>query len=114
MTDDLRHEFESAEGSFMLRLRTELRWDKEAFTRLERAMRSACADHEGRDDLPRWVAEGFWEAATFIPEWTAHPNFPRPEPQQYYDNCLERIRDLADWFFRSWHAYQEPHVWREL
>ncbi|MFJ5829590.1 hypothetical protein [Streptomyces sp. NPDC093089] len=44
----------------------------------------------------------------------SHPNFPRPEPREYYDACIERLSDLADWFFLGWHTYTEPHVWPEL
>ncbi|MEU2663833.1 hypothetical protein [Micromonospora sp. NPDC007220] len=110
----LRREFESVEGSFLLRLRCELVWDRAAFSRLEQAMRVGCEQYESHDDLPRWVAEGFYEVSHFVAEWTAHPNFPRPQPAQYYQDCLERLRDLTDWFFRGWHAYQEPHVWRDL
>ncbi len=110
----LRREFEAVEGSFLLRLRRDLVWDRAAFSRLEQAMRVACAHYEGHDDVPRWLAEGFYEVSQFVAEWTGHPNFPRPQPAQYYRDCLERLRDLADWFFRGCHAYQEPHVWRDL
>ncbi|MFB6393566.1 hypothetical protein [Polymorphospora lycopeni] len=106
----LRREFEAAEGSFLARLRSDLVWDRVAFSRLERAMRVACGQYEGHDGLPRWVAEGFYEVSHVVAEWTAHPNFPRPHPAHYYQDCLERIRELADWFFRGWHAYQELHV----
>ncbi|WP_338779068.1 hypothetical protein [Streptomyces sp. DG1A-41] len=41
-------------------------------------------------------------------------NFPRPEPKEYYAACIERLTDLADWFFRGEHAYMEPHTWSEL
>ncbi|GAB7044468.1 MULTISPECIES: hypothetical protein [Catenuloplanes] len=54
----LKREFESVEESFMLGLRCDLVWDREAFSRLERSMRVACEKYEGRDDLPRWAAEG--------------------------------------------------------
>lgn len=109
----LRREFGAAEGSFLLRLRGDLVWDRAAFSRLERAMRTACRRYEGRDDLPRWMAEGFYEISHVVTEWTGHPDFPRPA-ERYHQDCLARLRDLADWFFRGWHAYQEPHVWRDL
>ena len=67
-------------------------------------------------NTPAWTmsAEGFYYVSHFVAEWTSHPNFPRPEPASYCQECLERLRDLADWFFHGWHAYQEPHVWRDL
>jgi hypothetical protein len=110
----LRREYELADGSFLLLLRSGLVWDRVAFTRLERAMREVCAQYEDHDDLPRWMAAGFYEVSHVVAGWTSHPNFPRPQPAHYYQDCLERLGDLADWFFRGWHAYQEPHVWRDL
>ncbi|MEV7196655.1 hypothetical protein AB0N81_33380 [Streptomyces sp. NPDC093510] len=112
--DVLRREFAAEEGSFLLRLRCDLTWDREAFTRLERAMRIACAHHQASEQLHRWMADGFYEVATAVPAWTAHPDFPRPAPQSYYEDCLERIGDLADWFFRGEPAYVEGYVWPDL
>ncbi|MFF2775463.1 hypothetical protein ACFVU3_11185 [Streptomyces sp. NPDC058052] len=110
----LEHEFHSEPESFLLRLRCELEWDRAAFSRLEKAMRAICAHTQGAETLPRWLAEGFYHAATEVPGWTSHPNFPRPEPREYYDACVERLVDLADWYFRGRHVYMEPHVWRDL
>ena len=76
----LRQEFGSFEGSFMLQLRCDLVWDRAAFSRLERAMRAACEHYETHDDLPRWLAKGFFDASHFVGEWAAHPSFPRPQP----------------------------------
>ena len=47
-------------------------------------------------------------------DWTSHPHFPRPEPEQYYNDCIQRIGDLADWFFHGVHSYAEPHHWSDL
>lgn len=112
--ETLEREFRAEEGSFLLRLRTDLTWDRAAFTRLERAMRAVCAHFQRSPELDRWLAEGFYEVATVVPGWTAHPDFPRPTPAAYYENCLERIGDLADWFFRGESAYGEGHVWADL
>ena len=110
----LRREFSAQDGSFLLQLRIDLHWDRQAFSRLEQAMRRACALLESRDDLDRWLAEGYWYLSDFVPGHTSHPNFPRPEPEQYYNDCIQRIGDLTDWFFRGWHAYTEPHHWPDL
>ena len=60
------------------------------------------------------MAEGFYYVPRFVRDWTTHPNFPRLQPQQYHDDCLRRLDDLADWFFHGWHMYLEPHVWPDL
>ena len=39
----LRQEFTAGDGSFLLRLRIDLHWDRPAFSRLEQAMRRVCA-----------------------------------------------------------------------
>jgi len=49
-----------------------------------------------------------------VPQWTSHPNFPRPTPEMYYQDCIERLGDLANWFFRGWHDYSEGDVWTDL
>ncbi|MFD0523100.1 hypothetical protein [Paractinoplanes durhamensis] len=73
----LRREFEASEGSFLLGLRgSGLVWERAAFSRLERAMRVVCKQYEDCDDVPRWMAEGFYYVAHFVAEWTSHPNFP--------------------------------------
>ncbi|MGW7271188.1 hypothetical protein ACWGH5_11760 [Streptomyces sp. NPDC054864] len=114
MLETLKREFGAEDGSFLLRMRCDLTWDRSAFTRLERAMRAVCAHFQSTSQLDRWLAEGFYEIATAVPEWTAHPDFPRPAPAAYYEDCLERIRDLADWFFRGESSYIKGHVWADL
>ncbi|HEU5377497.1 MAG TPA: hypothetical protein VFV38_18905 [Ktedonobacteraceae bacterium] len=42
----LAHEFRAGEGSFLLRLRNEMYWDKDAFHRLTEAMRTCCRDYQ--------------------------------------------------------------------
>lgn len=113
--DVLRREFEAGQGTFLLGLRGEDReWDKAAFSRFEQAMRWACEHFQDHGQLDRWMAEGFYYTSWFVPNWTSHPDFPRPEPEQYYKNCMQRIGDLADWFFHGHHSYAEPHYWHEL
>ncbi|MFE5210372.1 hypothetical protein [Streptomyces sp. NPDC056600] len=112
--ETLRHEFSSEPGSFQLRLRCDLVWDREAFTRLEKAMRAVCEEWQEAQEFPRWLAEGYYQVGWEVRSWTAHPNFPRPEPAEYYDACIERLTDLTDWFFRGFHVYMEPHIWSEL
>ncbi|MFJ8917318.1 hypothetical protein [Amycolatopsis sp. NPDC102389] len=111
----LRQEFEATKGSFLLGLRgARLEWDRVAYRRLERAMRVVCERLQGDDRLERWMAEGFYYTSRFVRDWTSHPNFPRPEPERYYEDCLQRLDDLADWFFHGFHMYVEPHVWPDL
>lgn len=112
---ELRREFAAEEGTFLLNLRgARLEWDMTAFSRLEKAMRWACEHVQDHDQLDRWMAEGFYETSRFVQAWTSHPSFPRPEPEQYYRDCIERLDDLADWFFRGYHSYNEPHHWPDL
>ena len=112
----LRQEFDSEPGSFMHRLYVDRVWDRSAFSRLERAMREVCRDYGGQDQdrLERWLAEGYFVSATWVRDHTSHPSFPRPDPRDYYEACLERLWELADWFFRGYHVYQEPHDWEDL
>lgn len=110
----LRREFEAGDGSFLIGLRAGLEWDRAAFSRLEQAMRRACEQTQDQDRLERWMAEGFYYLSRFVRDFTSHPDFPRPKPAQYHQECLQRLDDLADWFFQGHHNYEEPHEWRDL
>ena len=129
MADDytsvLAHEFEARDGSFLLQLRVELRWDKAAFTRLTEAMRACCqAYDEGNvpaavlepsrepQMVPRWLADGYYYLSTFVRDWTTHPAWAKqtaPE-QEYYDAAYERLHFLAEWFFSGQCPFRDPIV----
>ncbi|GGK61899.1 hypothetical protein Ppa06_24090 [Planomonospora parontospora subsp. parontospora] len=110
----LRREFDAESGSFLLQLRCDLRWDRQAFSHLEKAMRRVCAQQETKDQLDRWLVEGYWYLADFVPNWTSHSNFPRPEPPEYYEAALERLLDIQSWFVTGRSPYMDTHVWPDL
>src|SRR6185312_7056217 len=112
----LQHEFNANEGSFLLQLRCDLVWDRAAFTRLTGAMLDCCKVYDTTKDppttafpgspyydrtVPRWLAEGFWYASTFIRGHTSHPAWREKiaSDLDYYDKAYERLDDLAYWFF---------------
>ncbi|MEU1475908.1 hypothetical protein [Streptomyces sp. NPDC005760] len=95
----LRQEFSEYEDAFLSIVIRDHRWDKKAFSQLERAMRGVCEAFEerGQQDLPRWLVEGFWICADWLPGQTEHPGFPRPEPETYYKAAVARLLDLQYW-----------------
>ena len=60
------------------------------------------------------TVEGFWFVSWFVKDWTGHPNFPRPQPEMYYKNAIDRLNDLAYWFFMGESPYQEGHQFNPL
>jgi hypothetical protein len=110
----LQQEFDAEENSFLLQLRCDLHWDREAFSRLEQAMRRVCARQETRDQLDRWLVEGYWYLAEFVPGHTSHPNFPRPEPIEYYEAAIQRLQDLQNWFVSGRSPYLANYTWPDL
>jgi hypothetical protein len=110
----LRHEFEAREGSFLIQLRPDLVWDRSAFSRLTDAMRECAVHHESRQTRDRWIAEGYWYLATFVKDWSSHPNFPRPFDASYYEAAYQRLDDLAYWFFRGESPHASDHEWQPL
>lgn len=129
MTDDyvtvLRQEFLADEGSFLLQLRTDMIWDPAAFTRLTAAMLACCRAYDlddpnatllgsayDRTHVPRWLAEGFWLASSFVRDHTSHPAWRERiarEPD-YYERAYQRLDDLAFWFFTGGCPYLEPNT----
>jgi hypothetical protein len=111
--DTLRAEQEGREGTFTEVMRHQYRWDEEAFTRLEAAMRAGCEALQEQATIQRWVGEGFWCWTAVIPELTEHPRFVTPEAT-YLRQCLARLRDLGSWFFNGTSPYGSDHVWEPV
>jgi hypothetical protein len=111
--ETLRDEQEARPGTFTATMRQEYRWDDEAFTRLEEAMRAACEVLDGHGTIERWVGEGFWCWTAVIPELTEHPRFDSPDPH-YLRRCLARLRDLGSWFFNGTSPYGPGHPWEPV
>jgi hypothetical protein len=76
-------------------------------------MEACAAAHEGRESLERWVADGFWYVGWFVPQWSGHPNFPRPEVA-YHQRACERLHDLAWWFFTGHHPLERGDPFEPL
>ena len=110
----LRHEFNAADDSFLLQLRVDYQWDRNAFSRLEQAMRRVCAQQENRQQLDRWLVEGYWYMSDFVAGHTSHPDFPRPEPAEYYQAAVRRLWDLQNWFVTGRSPYLASYHWPDL
>jgi hypothetical protein len=105
----LKREFTAEDGSFVIQLRPNLIWDKESFSKLVAAMAVCCKACEEQQSLERWLVDGFWFMSWFVKDWTLHPSFPRPQPREYHEKALERLDELAHWFFSGSNPYQEGH-----
>ncbi len=101
--DILRNEFEAGNDSFLIQLRGDLVWSKQAFAHLVSAMQDCCLDLEGAERVDRWLANGFWYVAWFVESWTAHGDFPRKFPDQYYKDAYLLLSELASYFFTGEH-----------
>jgi hypothetical protein len=111
--DTLHAEQEAREGSFSQVVRKERRWDEDAFSRLESAMRAACEQLHEEVAVERWLVEGFWVWTSVVPEISQHEEFSPPEPR-YHRRCLARLRDLGSWFFNRASPYGPDHEWEPL
>ena len=102
----LRREFDAEEGTFLLKLRIELKWDKSLFARLTSLMFSVAEEMKGAEVIPVWVANGFWFCDTWVKEWSSHPTFPRPD-EGYYKISCETLHDLAYMLFTGESPYAD-------
>lgn len=103
-------EFNAEDGSFLIQIRGDLNWDDAAFVRMSNAMLQCCKASEGRESLERWIAEGFWYVSWFVKDWTTHPAWLNRDPERrpYFEECYERLHDLASWFFTGECSYTAP------
>ncbi|WP_090436669.1 hypothetical protein [Duganella sp. CF458] len=103
----LKEELQGEDGSFLIELRCNLKWNKKAFIRLIRAMQDYIERRPKSESLERWVAEGFWFLDHFVKEWSSHASFSRPYERQYYEDAYERLHDLAYWLFVGESPYED-------
>lgn len=95
----LQNEFSAGDDSFLIQLRIDLHWDRTAFNRLTDAMLRHCRAQTSEEKVSLWIAQGFWYLSTWVRDWTTHPDFPRPEPPEYYERAYSRLYELADVYF---------------
>src|SRR5947207_593197 len=105
--ETLRSEFGAEPGSFLLQLRSRLKWDTGAFRRLTRAMYVVAEKHQTHSSIERWIAEGFWYCDHFVKDWSTHPNFPREHTEEYYGEAYRLLDDLAYFLFRGESPYED-------
>jgi len=109
--DILRREFDAEEGSFLVQARCKLSWDWDAFRRLTSAMYDVADEARGQPSIETWIAHGFWFCDTWIPDWTSHPNFPRPS-EEAYRHAIELIHNLAYFLFIGESPYKNDTLRR--
>ncbi|HEY8026798.1 MAG TPA: hypothetical protein VIF60_19820 [Burkholderiaceae bacterium] len=102
----LKSEFDAEDGTFLLIARCQLSWDKNAFKWLTAVMYDVAANVNKSNEIPKWIANGFWFCDKWIPEWTSHPNFLRPDDRYYKKSC-ELIHDLAYFLFNGESPYED-------
>ncbi|MCU0783799.1 MAG: hypothetical protein MUF81_07070 [Verrucomicrobia bacterium] len=110
----LKNEFDAGEGSFLIKLRPNLEWDKDAFNRLVTAMKLCAESKSSEPKLERWVAEGFWFVSWFVRSWAAHPRFPKDHAADYYERAFSRLDDLAYWYFKGLSPYKDGKHFEDL
>lgn len=99
VTTILRYEFEAGPESFLLQLRCDLHWDRQAFNRLTAAMYALVRERDAEEPIQRWIAEGFWYLDTSVRDWSQHESFPREHESAYYEKAYELLHNLAYWLF---------------
>jgi hypothetical protein len=96
--EELKRQFDSEEGSFMLIVYNERRWDWDEFKKLTWSMYQVAHESQRQSTIETWIAQGFWYCDTWIRDFTRHPDFPHPE-RQAHNNAIELISNLAYFLF---------------
>ena len=101
----LKEELNAADGSFLLELRSDLKWNHNSFINLVTGLFAEYNRTKGNLDLSRDIASGIWYISDFIENWTEHQNFPKIYPDEYYEKAYELIYDLAYSYFMAESPY---------
>ena len=97
-SSSLKSQFDGDDGSFLIRLRCENTWDRDAFDRLVHAMKACCISSADSDTLDRWIADGFWDAEHSARDWISQSD---SVTDPYYQSAIELLHELAYWYFRG-------------
>jgi hypothetical protein len=95
----LRSELNAEEGSFLLQLRCDARWDEARFRKLIEVMERCAESYADNESLPRWLASGFWYMDTFVRDQVTHPAFAKQHDAEFFRDRCEDIACAAYWFF---------------
>jgi hypothetical protein len=107
----LKTELTAADGSFLLTLRSEYRWDRARFSVLARALWACCRATCDEDQLPRWLAGGVWELCSGAPGIISHPDFHREHPEEYFERARELLMALGTEFFSGEPMWEGEPEW---
>ena len=97
--DILRREHAGDEGSFLIQLRSGPGWDHDAFDQLFHAMHSCCKALSETDDIPRWIAELYWQLDWYVRQDIDRRWGDRDSVPEYYENAWTNLNHLAYWLF---------------
>ena len=102
----LKEELNATDGSFLLELRTQFRWNHNAFINLLNKINEECKRTKGESSLDREVASGIWYSIDFIKDWVNHENFPKVYSTEYYETAFELLKDLGYYYFMAESPYE--------
>ncbi len=101
----LQKEFSAEPESFIIELVAHCDWNEQRFQHLADAMETCCENMKSMSEIPRWLARGFWFTPDYVASWVSrYIHGPDNEySRDYLLKCVERLNDLAYFFF-----YGEP------
>ena len=105
----LKDELYAENGSFILELRTELKWNHNSFINLLTEINKECKRTNESSSLPRDIAGGIWYISEFIKSWTEHKSFPKEYNDEYYEKAYGLINDLTYSYFMDVSPYQSKN-----
>ena len=94
----LKSQFDGDDGSFLIGLRCDNTWDRDAFDRLVHGMKACCISSADSDTLDRWIADGFWDAEHSARDWLSQSD---SATEPYHHSAIELLHELAYWYFRG-------------
>ena len=103
-------ELNAENGSFILELRTELKWNHNSFLNLVSKLNKEFESTKNENKLKREIACGVWYISNFIKDWSQHENFPKILTEEYYTKSYELIDDLVYQYFMAESVYETENV----
>ena len=88
---NLEDHLNAKEGSFILDLRCNLKWKNESFKELLYLILEEAQKTRKDNTVSKQTVSGIWFVNDFVRNWTEHENFPKKNPQEYYDKAYKLL-----------------------
>ena len=111
---NLEDHLNAEEGSFLLDLRCNLKWNNESFKELLNLILEEANKTKDDKTISKQTASRIWFVNDFVKNWSEHDNFPKTNPSEYYDQAYQLLNEVTYTYFLSESPYESEETLKSM